>query len=187
MTSARRVWIVPCVLGALAGCAQPGPLFPQRTGVGSLKASVSHLEFENQQLRRKVAGLQKDNREIENRLVDEESVNGDLHARLDDARSLLGQRDPGASASASDPGPGAPGKTLPTGRSSRTGRKPPFAQIPGRIDAAPPAAEESDSLDDAPNAGSGWRGDLGPQSSVNDPTVWLPIARTGEPNPAPRR
>ena len=57
----------------LAGCAQPGPILSRFTTIGTLKTSLSHLEFENQQLRSKVATLESENREIENRLVQEEA------------------------------------------------------------------------------------------------------------------
>src|SRR4051794_28361793 len=91
-------------LATVGGCAQPGPLLSQRTTVGSLKASLSHLEYENRQLRGEVAALKDENREIENRLVQEEAHNGDISARLDDARTLLGNRGP-AGNDALDPGP----------------------------------------------------------------------------------
>ena len=185
MTSARISWIVPCVLVVVAGCAQSGPMFSRGPTVGSLKASVSQLEFENQQLRRDVASLKKDNREIENRLVQEESANGEISARLDDARSLLGQRGE-ATASSVDPGPGSPGKTLPAGRSTRKGRKTPFAQIPGRIDTDSPDDGDQTSAAPAP-AGTGWRGDPGPQSRRDDSTVWLPVAQGNDAPSPPRR
>ena len=115
-------------------------------------------------------------------------LNGELSARLDDARALLGQR--GGTASASndvDPEPTGP-RTLPAGRSTRKARKPPFAQIPGRIDSVP--GNDSSGLDDdgpSPSVNGSWRGDPGPQSSRSDPTLWLPVARgTSEPSP-PRR
>ncbi|MFO0909777.1 MAG: hypothetical protein U0794_15760 [Isosphaeraceae bacterium] len=175
-------------LCTLTGCAQSGGFLAKRTTVGSLKASVSQLEFENQQLKKEVASLRTDNRQIENRLVQEESLNGELSARLDDARALLGQR--GGTASASndvDPEPTGP-RTLPAGRSTRKARKPPFAQIPGRIDSVP--GNDSSSLDNdgpSPSVNGSWRGDPGPQSSRSDPTLWLPVARgTSEPSP-PRR
>lgn len=104
MSSVRPTWLVAGLLVTLTGCAQSGSLLSQRTTVGSLKTSVSHLEYENQQLRREVASLKGENREFENRLVQEEAINGDLTARLDDARSLLAQRglDGGGGGSASD-------------------------------------------------------------------------------------
>src|SRR5690348_418427 len=76
----------------LAGCAQTGTTFPRRTSMGTLKTSLSHLEYENQQLRREVAQLKTDTRDIEDRLVQEEAHNGELKATLDDARHLLSQR-----------------------------------------------------------------------------------------------
>src|SRR4051794_32679453 len=44
------------------GCAHPGPLLSGRATYGTLKTSLSHLEFENQQLRTKVTQLETENR-----------------------------------------------------------------------------------------------------------------------------
>jgi hypothetical protein len=180
----RLLFANAAVLALLAGCAQPGPILSRRTTVGSLKTSLSHIEFENQQLRSRVVNLESENREIEDRLVEEERVNGDLSARLDNARNLLSDRgydwqDSPASASRW-PRPGeespAPSRTLPAGRSNRTPRKPPFARIPGRgSSSAPPAAAERDdefSYPTIPSAES-----FGPQSWQQDDAQWLPIAR----------
>jgi len=186
MTSARIFCIVPCVLVMVTGCADSGPFLSRGTTVGSLKASVSQLEYENQQLRRDVAALKKDNREIENRLVQEESTNGELSARLDNARTLLSQRGEPA-ATGVDPGPSASGKTLPAGRSNRKGRKTPFAQIPGRIDTIPPADDNDPPGGDPPPDATRWRGDPGPQSRLGDSAVWLPVADANDPPAAPRR
>lgn len=183
MTSHRTVRLLPLLLALASGCAQSGSMFSRGTTTGSLKASVSQLEYENQQLRRKTASLEKENRDIENRLVQEESLNGELTARLDDARSLLGQRGGSLSGTDVDPGPGRTGKTLPAGRSSRKGRKPPVAQIPGRIDTVPAGQDESEPRVNDSSTGSGWKGDPGPQSYHPDPRLWLPVARgTTEPS-----
>jgi hypothetical protein len=191
MTRARTLWVLPCVLAAMAGCAGSGSLLSPQTTVGSLKASVSHLEYENQQLRRQVATVEKENRQVENRLVQEEALTGELHARLDDARTLIGHRDSGAAASATDvdPGPEPPAKTLPAGRTTRKGRKPPFAQIPGRIDTVPPATDDDGDppRDETPTTSSRWRVDPGPQSRNDDMTVWLPVARGATDATPPRR
>jgi outer membrane murein-binding lipoprotein Lpp len=185
MSPARTASLVAGLLASatLAGCSQSGSFLSQRTSVGSLKTSVAHLEFENQQLRREVATLKDENRDIENRLVQEESANGDLTARLDDARTLLGRRglDGGAESSDSllDPAGGAAHKTLPAGQSNRKRRKTPFAQIPGRIDVLPPTDT------DAPSGSTpGWGkptgpsgDDLGPTSQNDRSPLWLPVAR----------
>jgi hypothetical protein len=188
MTHARTVWIVPCLLAAVAGCAQNGPFLSHQASMGTLKASVSHLEYENQQLRQQVTNLKAEQRQVEDRLVQEESLNGELQARLDDARALLSRRGDALEAPSLDPGTGTPKKTLPAGRSSRKGRKPPFAQIPGRIDTVPPVEEKENDDGADPNAPQpGWRGDPGPQSRRSDSTLWLPVARGADQPSAPRR
>jgi hypothetical protein len=177
----------------LAGCAQSGPVLSRRTSLGTLKTSLSHLEFENQQLRAKMTKLESENRAIENRLVQEEEANGDLHARLDDARNALGRKgdewgEPGGSASASasarrdEPGPGdSASRTLPTGRSTRKARKPPFAQVPNRVDSLEPDDDPRDTFGRPRSSGS-TPFDSGPQSWQTDDAKWLPIAHgTSEP------
>jgi hypothetical protein len=186
MTDARtlRTATVPFLLAAVAGCAQSGPLLSHQAALGTLKASVSHLEYENQQLRRQVTDLKAENRQIEDRLVQEESVNGELSARLDDARNLLSRRGLGTG-DGLDADPTTPGRALPAGRSNRKPRKPPFAQIPGRIDEVPPADDEgTDTRSFEPR--SSWRADPGAQSSRNDPNLWLPIARENRGSDSPR-
>ena len=53
---------------------------------GQIKVSLSHLQFENEQLKAEVAKLKDENRTMEDRLVQEQIHNGDLTARLDDAQ-----------------------------------------------------------------------------------------------------
>jgi len=174
-------YLVLAATALWAGCAQPGPILSRRTTVGALKTSLSHIEFENQQLRSRVANLESENRDIENRLVEEEQVNGDLSARLDNARNLLSDRgydwgDPRGSGSPDRlprSGEDSSTRALPAGRSNRTPRKPPFARIPGRGSSAP--AEDQDdefSYPMIPSAES-----FGPQSWRQDDAQWLPIAR----------
>jgi hypothetical protein len=168
----------------VAGCAQTGPIGTHRTTLGSLKAGVSHLEFENEQLRRKVAQLESDNREVENRLTQEETTNGDLSARLDDARNLLKRKgydvaDEGRSgARPRDDEPAEPATTLPAGRSNKKPRKAPFARIPGRIDTVPADDSPDPILPEALDPPSARpHDDLGPQSRLDDTDRWLPVAR----------
>ena len=52
-----RVLVFLGATSLLVGCAQPGPILSGRTTFGTLKTSLSHLEFENQQLRTKVSQL----------------------------------------------------------------------------------------------------------------------------------
>ena len=191
MTTQRRAALTMsfAALSTLGGCAQQGPLLSRQATLGTLKAGVSHLEFENQQLRRQVADLKTESRQVEDRLVQEEAANGELTARLNDARNVLssrGELDPdGKDSSVFEPGRTSPRKTLPAGRSSKNGRKPPFAQIPGRIDAAPPSRPDME--DESPAWRTRSNGDPGPQSRRSDPGSWLPVARRPEADAAERR
>jgi hypothetical protein len=137
-----------------------------------MKASLSHLEFENRQLRGEVATLKAENRQIEDRLVQEESANGELSARLDDARALLTRRgiNPGEGGLLE---PEPPATTLPAGQSNRTRRKPPFARIPGSASATDPDEAEPEK----PSRPRPSRArDIGPQGRRDLPTQWLPVA-----------
>jgi hypothetical protein len=176
LTGHRRRFVLYLAATVLCcGCTQPGPILARRTTVGMLKTSLSHLEFENQQLAAKVANLESENREIENRFVEEERVNGDLRARLDNARNLLSDRgynwdESDRSRSRLDPPGGSSSRALPAGRSNRTPRKPPFARLPGRVD----AADGDDQFNDPRMPDSD---PFGPQSCRGDDIQWLPIAR----------
>jgi len=171
-----RTFVLLAATSLLAGCAQPNPILSRYTTIGTLKTSLSHLEFENQQLRSKVATLESDNREIENRLVQEEAVNGDLSARLDDARDVLTQHGSnwGGSPGGTNQGGSSSARTLPAGRSNRTPRKPPYARVPGRSDSTTPTDNFNDEFN-RPNFPSADA--LGPQSMRDDDSQWLPIAR----------
>jgi outer membrane murein-binding lipoprotein Lpp len=173
-------------LGLWPGCASSGPLLSRQASVGTLKTSVSRLEYENEQLRRELAEAKSENRRISLRLDQEEAANGELTARLDDARNLISKQgsDVGGLAGTArtslhaepaDPRPTPP----PAGRKPY---KPPFAQIRGRIDVPPPDEEPADDPP-APSRGVS-RGslrrddlDLGPQSRREGPSPWLPVAR----------
>src|SRR3954465_6988205 len=80
----------PLLLGAssllMAGCAQSPRFLSNRVSYGTLKTSLSHLEYENQQLRTQVSQLKSENRDIENRLVQEGQVNSDPPPPPDNAR-----------------------------------------------------------------------------------------------------
>lgn len=133
--------LVCVILIASAGCSGQSTFLTGGPTVGQLKTSLSHLEYENEQLKKRTAKLEQENRSIENRLVQEQLSNGDLTARLDDARNLL--RDRGLESEvklgsrrrndenndASSSGEGTTARTLPAGRTSRPRRKAPFAQI----------------------------------------------------------
>jgi hypothetical protein len=146
------------------------------------------MEYENQQLRRKVASLETENRQIEDELVQEQTANGELTAMLNDAKAMLSRRglvDDPADPSRLDGATEPPRTMLPAGRSNKKRRKPPFAQIPGRIDTLPPAS------DDPPDGGgssvSPPSDDPGPQSRLDRPTPWLPVARGATDPTTPRR
>jgi hypothetical protein len=181
LTGRRTIAIVLACAGLGSGCAQPGPLLGRRTTIGTLKASVSQLEFEKAQLARALDEQKAEFRRVESRLSQEEDANGELTARLNDARVMLrargydteGLAGPTRSATEPDERP----TTTPAGRSSRPGRKPPFARIPGRVDPAPPADEpegnDDDPLDSPPVR---RRGDLGPQSRLESRSRWHRVA-----------
>jgi hypothetical protein len=164
--------------GWLSGCSPSAPLVSRRTTVGTLEASVSHLEYENDQLRREVAQLKSQNREIEDQLVQEEAINGELSAKLDNAENQLGGRGVVRDDRPRPSRSGRDAQTLPAGQSNRRRRKAPFAQIPGRIDDLPtgePARGGPGELwDPAPDD---RRDVFGPQSWREDPLRWLPIAQ----------
>jgi hypothetical protein len=159
--------------------------------IGQLKTSLSHLEYENQQLKRKVASLDDENRVMEDRLAQEQIDNGDLAARLDDARNLLRDRglDPdmrvGARRSSEEPGDaealGADrrGNDSPSGTPGRPRRKTPFAQISGSLDKHPQI--EDDEQESAPRSarpGTSRRraGDtLDHHSFFRGRSPWLPV------------
>ena len=174
-------WAIAITSLLWAGCAQSGnSILSRRTSLGSLKTGLSHLEFENNQLKSKMAELKSINRDVEDRLVQEESANGELKARLDNARSLISDRGQFNSRSEKitdssiDPAPVEPPKTLRTGRPSKSKRKPPFARIGGLIEPLPADEEGAPlNLPTAPNR----RLDSDDQSRAGDPTKWLPISR----------
>jgi len=160
------------------GCAESDQLLSRRTTIGTLKASVSHLEYERAELTREADKLKSENRRITERLAQEESANGELSARLDDARLLLRNRgyDTGTLAAPSRPlsEPEDSSRTSPAGRTQRPGRKPPFARIPGRVEpTAPDKADDDDELDSPPRS----RDDLWPQSRRDDGSSWRRVAR----------
>ena len=164
---------------SLAGCAQQGSLLSRGPTLGTLKTSVSHLEFENGQLKREVAKLKTETRQTEDRLVQEEQVNGELSSRLDDARNLLSERGHDTGSSRLDPefNDESPKRTLPAGNSNRKRRKPPFAQIPGRIDDVPALEPRRENPDDLFGPATPGREGPGPQGRRDETDRWLPVAQ----------
>ncbi len=176
-----------------SGCAGRPTFIAGGPTVGQLKTSVSHLEYENAQMKRDLAKLRRENREVEDRLVQQEQDNGDLTARLDDARNLLRERgldDDLRSASRSgrshdDLEDGA--RTIPAGRDNRPRRKPPVARIPGQMTPAAPLRDEEEgtgtlgppqtapgSEEDSDQVGLRLDDDLDHHSSYRGPLRWSP-------------
>ncbi len=187
------------VFGAFCGCSGQNTFLTGGPSVGQLKTSLSHLEYENDQLKRQVAKLEQDSRGLEDRLVQEQVDNGDLAARLDDARNLL--RDRGIDAdtrlgshrtegesrgySGGDEDGGV--HTLPAAQSSRKRRKPPFARIPGRLDDLPRSQDDDDSdstQEGRPSQSERRRSrsgdDLDHHASRTSPRAWLPVAASND-------
>jgi len=182
-------------LSLAAGCSGQSNFLTGGPTVGQLKTSLSHLEFENQQLKHSVAKLQQESHAIEDRLVQEQIDNGDLAARLDDARNLLHDRgvDPdvrvgsrrgrdglgGSSAESDGPAP----RALPAGERARQRRKPPFAEISGQVKSVAPTddidgaeLDQSDGRDRS--TGRSRRrleDDLDHHSVYNGPLSWRPV------------
>ena len=167
-----------CALGPL-GCSSPGPLSTRQTMVGSLKASVSQLEFDNGKLRKEVGELKADNARLDTQLAQESDANGEMSARLDDAKDLI--RRQGGNAQAM----GAPSRTFeddeipppaiaPRGRRMKSSRKPPAVQIP-RIEPSTSFGSFSDDLGYEPSSTRSPR-DLGPLDR-DTADRWLPVAR----------
>ena len=149
------------------------------SAVGSLKTGLSHLEFENQQLKKQVANLKEENRDIENRLVQEETSNGDLSGA---ARRRLGQAPPPAARSGRvrrQRGSTPPRRTdLPAraGRPVRSGKRRSH-RFPARSRSCPPPMTRRRPLGSAVRTAIDPIGeDPGPTSSVDRPYVWLPVA-----------
>lgn len=158
-----RSLTIVALAGLAAGC-QGGPISSHQSMVGSLKTSVSQLEFQNDELQRQVASLKSENRRFEDRLVQERAENQELASRLGDNPSdfRTGSKSVSEDDSSVDP-------VAPKPRRSRSSRKPPAASIPGRIE---PAREPSDDVSLAPPRP---RGRLASRRTLDD--RWLPVAR----------
>jgi hypothetical protein len=144
--------------------------------VGGLKASVTQLESEKEDLKREVAELKAQNRRISNNLVEERSRNGELATRLDGARNIL--RSQGLDrAELSDSVP-----ELDDGLTSRRGspikrpapkpRKTPFAEIPGL--GSSDGFEDRGGNSDVPRNSRGDE-DFLPQARRDVDARWLPV------------
>ncbi len=185
------------ILSTSAGCSGQSTFLTGGPTVGQLKTSLSHLEYENEQLKKRTAKLEQENRSMENRLVQEQINNGDLTARLDDARNLL--RDRGVEpdvklgsrrrgddndVSADDEPPPAQDPCRPAGQSGRAAklRSPRYLRVramPHRkvMTTAAPHRRSRKSRD-AKTDRSRRRNDddLDHHSFQNGPLRWLPVA-----------
>jgi hypothetical protein len=183
------------VVSASAGCSGQSNFLTGGPTVGQLKTSLSHLEFENEQLKSRTAKLEQESRSMEDRLVQEQISNGDLTARLDDARNLLRDRgiEPGVKLGSRRRGDGddSPAeddgqrpRTLPASRATRPRRKPPFAQISGQVDVVPPIQDGRERASrkrrDVGTNRSDRRADddLDHHSFNTDTLRWVPVADT---------
>lgn len=170
-------WMLFGTLACCLGCSGPNSLLARRTTIGTLKTSVSQLEFEKEQLTKNVDELKADNHRLANRLSQEEAANGELTARLDDARVLLRSRgyDSDALAAPSRSSP-EPRRTAPVRRQQRPGRKPPFARIPGYVEPSPPADSDDEPVDPLDAPARPAPDDPGPQSRRERPSQWHRVA-----------
>ena len=192
--SAPRHLIVAMGRSGQSGFLTGGPT------VGQMKTSLSHLEYENVELKKSVAKLQQQNRSMEDRLVQEQIDNGDLTARLDDARNLLRNRgiepdvrlgsrrpvgnDTGSAREEDD----ASARSLPASRADRPRRKAPFAQISGQVDAIPPADDDDSGSKrksrarrfESRSIESGFDDVLDRHSYHPGPSRWNPVARADD-------
>ena len=160
-----------------------------------MKTTISHLQFENEQLKTEVAKLKEESRSFEDRLVQEQVHNGDLAARLDDARNLLrdrgiendtrlGARTRGARTADPDDELSGP-RAIPAGRSSRKPRKPPAASIPsGDLDDLPTASDDEPKKNhtisfkaaDSPKQHARFGDDPARSPEDEDQLRWQPVA-----------
>jgi hypothetical protein len=147
MATGRIRQFAPWLLLGLVstGCSQPGVFTSRQTMVGSLKASVSQLEFENEKLKKDLGELKAENSRLDSQLAQEQAANGEITARLDDAKDLIRREggNPqalgvGSSSRRTDPDDEIPPPVVtPKSRSTRRGRTPPAAQIPSPVDPTP--------------------------------------------------
>jgi hypothetical protein len=186
------------------GCAGRQSVLTGGPSTSQLKTSLSHLQYENEQLKTEVAKLKEESRSIEDRLVQEQIHNGDLTARLDDARNILrdrgldtetrlGSRARGQRSSDPDDELAQP-RTLPAGRTSKKPRKPPAASIPGDLDDLPTASDDLESktgtisfrTPDFTSRRPTFRDDSHHLASEDEDLRWQPVASAADPQP-PRR
>ncbi len=160
-----------CIL-PLAGCSQSSMLANKTTTVNNLKASVSQLQFDNDNYKKQVAQLKTEASRSDSELAQERDANGELSARLDDAKDLIRRQNGDttalkSSSRSADEDTVPPPYSRPQTRRTKTTRKPPAAQIP------PLEFDPSGFEDRSLNSRSI---DPGPQAKVDD-EPWLPVAQ----------
>lgn len=196
----------PALISVTAGCSGQSSFLNGGTSVGQLKTSLSHVEFENEKLKRSIAKLDGENRVLEEKLASEQMNNGDLTARLDDARNLLKDRGldtdgrvlsrNGSGRGSIDDELASSPRTQAATQSTRKRRKPPVASISDQIEIKPPIQEDDNGESfkpanrptaDGQASRSGLsrvgRYDLDHHSFDNGTLRWLPVAdgtATGE-------
>ncbi|MGA2705178.1 MAG: hypothetical protein ABSH35_29310 [Isosphaeraceae bacterium] len=188
----------------VTGCAGRDSVLTGGPTAGQMKTSLSHLQYENEQLKTEVARLKEESRSMEDRLVQEQIHNGDLTARLDDARNVLrdrgvdtetrvGARTKGKRNADPDDEIAQP-RTLPAGRTSKKPRKPPAASIPGDLDDLPTASDEPEPQTGtisfkSPNSTPrrpAFPDDSARSASEDDDLRWQPVATAAD-SQTPRR
>jgi hypothetical protein len=177
----------------LAGCSGRGTYITGGPSTGQLKSSLSHLEYENDQLKTQVARLKEESRQFEDKLVQERLHSDLLVTKLDNARNLLRDQGYDSGSDADLDAPLSRPRTLPAGRTTPPKRKSPAAQISraSDLDEIPPIRIDSGSRPRSSARPSGSR----PSSPRNeddtlgfntDDMRWVPIAR-GDDSPAPAK
>ncbi len=174
MATGRPQTFTLCLALAWAsGCAGPNPFTSRQTTMGSLKASVSQLEFENEKLRKDLGELKADNTRLDNQLAQESAANGELTARLDDAKDLIRSQGGDTKAlagpwkDAEDDVP--PPASTPKARRTRGNRTSPAVSIPSPE--TPPLGDDVSLR--IPRQSPRDLGD----SDDSDDNQWLPVAR----------
>jgi outer membrane murein-binding lipoprotein Lpp len=164
-----RILLIVALAGLISGCQSGGgPLLSYNSNMNSLKASVSQLEFRNEELSKQVAALKSDNRQYQDRLVQEQAENDTLAAKLNNAK---GRGDDVRTGSRSDSGDADP---VPAPSKVRRTHRIPAAAIPGRIEPAPVTQPEPGGDDVGlwkPSESSRLA------SSRRTSDVWLPVAQ----------
>lgn len=174
MAMTGRTLLIVALAGLAAGCEGGGPLTSRHIMMGSLKTSVSQLEYQNDELQRQVAALKAENRRFEDRLVQERAENEALANQLDGAKGRLGENtgdirtgSRSRSSSVDDADEPPPSQV----RRSKSRRQPPAVAIPGRIE--PSRVDPGD--DDVSSVLPPAKSRLASRRTIDD--RWLPVAR----------